>query len=68
MRCQRCGKTMVEAPPTVIYASNPPQWDRIMWCGCGHQENLGRVFGLTAEERMRKEWEEINQPRTYDGG
>lgn len=51
---------MIEKPPTVIYTSNPPQWDRIMWCKCGYTENLGRVMGKTDEEILNDEWERAN--------
>jgi hypothetical protein len=51
---------MVEKQPTMIYASNPPQWDRVLWCGCGHQQDMGRVHGKTAEQAMREEWERAN--------
>ena len=63
MRCPRCGSAMVERPPTVIYTSNPPQWDSVMWCGCGHQENRGRVYGRTVEESLRDQWEMANRVR-----
>jgi len=66
MKCPKCGSNMVEKPPSVIYASNPPQWDRVMWCGCGYQENMGRVHGTTPEQALRDEWERAQhggQPR-----
>lgn len=59
--CPRCGSRMVEKPPSVIYTSNPPQWDKIMWCGCGYTESRGRVRGKTIEESMQSEWEKINE-------
>lgn len=54
---------MIEKSPTVIYTTNPPQWDRVMWCGCGHQENLGRVYGQTESESIREQWEAANGKR-----
>jgi len=60
MKCPRCGSVMVEKQPTMIYASYPPQWDRVLWCGCGHQQDMGRVHGKTAEQAMREEWERAN--------
>jgi len=60
--CPRCGKLMVQKPPDRLYLSNPPQWDCIMWCGCGYQENLGRVQGMTEEESLRDQWESLNSP------
>ncbi len=51
---------MVEMPPTVIYPTNPPQWDSVMWCGCGHQESRGRVYAPSAEQSLRSEWEKAN--------
>lgn len=60
MKCPRCGSTMVEKPPTMIYASNPPQWDRVLWCGCGHQQDMGRVHGKTAEQSLLEAWERAN--------
>ena len=60
-KCPRCGSYMIEKPPTVIYTSNPPQWDRVLWCGCGHQESRGRVYGKTEDETLRDEWEARNR-------
>lgn len=60
MKCPRCGSVMVEKPPTMFYASNPPQWDRVMWCGCGHQQDMGRVRGKTPEDSLREQWERAN--------
>jgi len=59
-KCPQCGSYMVEKPPTVIYCSYPPQWDSVMWCGCGYQEYRGRVYGKTPEQSLRDEWETIN--------
>ena len=56
---------MVEKPPTVIYASNPPQWDSVMWCACGHTENRGRVYGQTQEQMMREQWKRANTTMIY---
>jgi len=61
MNCPRCGSVMVEKPPTVIYHSNPPQWDSVMWCGCGYTENMGRVRGTTQEERLIDDWKRANK-------
>ena len=60
MKCPRCGRKMIEKPPTMIYTTNPPQWDRVMWCGCGHTENLGRVHGKSAEQNLMDEWKRRN--------
>lgn len=60
MNCPRCGSVMVEKPPTLIFCSNPPQWDRVLWCGCGHQQDMGRVYGKTAEQSLREQWERAN--------
>ena len=60
-QCPRCGKTMVEKAPTVIYTTDPPQWDSVMWCGCGYSENRGRVWGKTPEQSLQEEWEHINK-------
>ena len=60
MNCPKCGSVMVERPPTMIYASSPPQWDSVMWCGCGYEQNMGRVRGKTAEETLREKWERAN--------
>lgn len=60
-KCPRCGSVMVEKNPTIIYNSNPPQWDRVLWCGCGHQESRGRVSEKTAEEYLREAWEAAQQ-------
>lgn len=59
-KCPRCGSNMVEIPPTVIYASNPPQWDSVMWCACGHSENRGRVRGQIPEQMLRDQWGRAN--------
>ena len=58
--CPRCGANMIEKPPAIIYLSEPPQWDRVMWCGCGYQENLGRVIAPTQEENLRDKWGQAN--------
>lgn len=58
--CPRCGKIMVEKPPSVIYTSDPPQWDSVLWCGCGYQENRGRVWGKAPERQLHDEWKERN--------
>lgn len=60
MKCPRCGSNMVEKPPTVIYPTNPPQWNSVMWCACGHQEGRGRVYAPTAEQSLRSGWERAN--------
>jgi len=60
MNCPRCGKIMVEKPPTVIYSSNPPQWDVVMWCGCGYEEYHGRKSAKTEEETLKELWERAN--------
>ena len=51
---------MVEKSPKVIYTSNPPQWDSILWCGCGHEENRGRVRGKSYNQLLREKWERAN--------
>jgi hypothetical protein len=58
---------MVEKPPSVIYASNPPQWDRVMWCACGHTENLGRTHGESAQDSLLAEWKRMNPDKTGEG-
>ena len=60
-KCPRCGKNMVEKPPTVIYTSNPPQWDSVLWCACGHTESRGRVYGRSLEQFLRDELERANE-------
>lgn len=65
--CPKCGKIMVEKPPTEILTSYPPQWRCIMWCGCGYTEDRGLVRGKTAEESMQDEWERINGIRRKAG-
>lgn len=62
MTCPRCGRQMVHQPPSCMYASNPPQWDDVVWCGCGYTEDRGRVSGMTAEEALRAAWEAANAP------
>lgn len=52
---------MVEKPPTVIYASNPPQWDSVVWCACGYSENRGRVRERTQEQMLHEQWKDANQ-------
>jgi len=52
---------MVEKPPTVIYTTHPPQWDKIMWCGCGYEKNMGREWGKTEGEILREKWKEANK-------
>jgi hypothetical protein len=64
-KCPRCGSNMVEKPPTMIYASYPPQWDSVMWCACGHQENRGRVRGKTSEQMLRDDWDRANSSRNF---
>lgn len=49
MKCPRCGSVMVEKQPTMIYASYPPQWDRVLWCGCGHQQDLNELLDLNQQ-------------------
>lgn len=51
---------MVEKTPVIIYPTNPPQYDLIMWCGCGHTENRGRVFDKTTDEQLYDLWKLIN--------
>lgn len=53
---------MVEKYPSVIYTSNPPQWDSVMWCACGHTEYMGRVYGKTDLQLLHDRWESANQP------
>jgi len=52
---------MVEKPPEQIYCSYPPQWDCVMWCGCGHTEDRGRVYGMTYEQFLHNAWKEANR-------
>ena len=59
-RCPRCGSVMIEKPPDRVYTSNPPQWDSVMWCGCGYSENRGRVFAKSQEESLMDEWKRRN--------
>ena len=66
MKCQRCGANMVEKPPSCIYTTNPPQWDSVMWCACGHVENLGRVRGKSAEDTLMDAWRRENSTKTED--
>ena len=70
MKCPRCGSNMVEKPPAVIYTSNPPQWDSVMWCACGYAENRGRVHGRTPEQMLHDQWKDANQMNsaTFMGG
>ena len=63
MKCPRCGSVMIEKPPDIIYTTNPPQWDQIMWCGCGYQENLGRILAKTEHEILMYNWERANKIR-----
>jgi len=58
--CPRCGKQMVQKPPQTIYLTYPAQYDQVMWCGCGHQENRGRVYEKTQEQMLQDEWNRIN--------
>ena len=51
---------MVERPPTIVYATYPPQYDREWWCGCGHTESGGKVFERTIEQELKDQWEIIN--------
>lgn len=60
MKCPICGSNMVEKPPAVIYTSNPPQFDSVMWCACGYAKNKGRVHGKTQEQMMREQWNLAN--------
>ena len=60
-KCPRCGANMVERPPSVIYTSNPPQWDSVWWCACGYQEDRGRVYGKTPDELLKDAWDEANR-------
>jgi hypothetical protein len=59
-KCPNCGSNMVEKPPVMIYPSNPPQYDSVMWCGCGYTENRGRVFDKTSDEQLYDLWKRIN--------
>jgi hypothetical protein len=52
---------MVEKPPEQIYCSYPPQWDSVMWCGCGYTEDRGRVYGMTYEQFLHNAWKEANR-------
>jgi len=51
---------MVQKPPQTIYLTYPAQYDQVMWCGCGYQENRGRVYEKTQEQRLQDEWNRIN--------
>jgi len=52
---------MVEKAPSMVYLTNPPQWDSVMWCSCGYAENLGRVYGKTADQYLQEKWERANK-------
>lgn len=59
-KCPHCGSNMIEKSPTIIYPTNPPQYDLVMWCGCGHTENRGRAFAKTENEKLYEQWKRIN--------
>jgi len=60
VKCPICDSVMVEKPPTIFYTTNPAQYDKVMWCGCGYQENCGRVYCETVEDTLRRKWERAN--------
>ena len=62
--CPRCGRYMIEKRGSIVYLSYPAQYDLMWWCGCGHQEYAGRVFGKTEQQLCQEEWDKIN--RSYN--
>lgn len=58
--CPNCGKLMIETMGNNVLASNPPQYEIILWCGCGYRESRGYHRGISQEEMRRNEWERIN--------
>jgi len=61
MQCPRCGSQMVEHPPGKIYMTDPPQYRRIMYCGCGYSEDQGVVFDRPVREQLHEKWKEANR-------
>ena len=59
-KCPNCGSNMVEKSPVMFYPTNPPQYDSVMWCGCGYTENRGRVYDKTEDEQLYDLWKRIN--------
>ena len=60
MKCPRCGSNMIEKKPSVIYLTNPPQRDSVLWCACGHSEDRGRVYERSSESRLLDDWKIAN--------
>jgi len=55
--CPCCGKIMVEDTGSIIYPTNPPQYDLKYRCfGCGYTENTGRVYAKTRQEKLEEDW------------
>ena len=65
-KCPRCGSNIFEKFPDNIYATYPPQCDRILWCSCGYSENSGTVYGKTSSEILMDRWRKANKPRSGD--
>jgi hypothetical protein len=61
IKCLKCGKNMIEKSPNIVFLTDPPQWDKIMWCACGYTENLGRVYEKTEKQILHERWKEANK-------
>ena len=58
--CPKCGSKMIKTTGPNIRASYPPQYEIIMWCGCGVRESRGWQSGRTIEEVNMDEWKRLN--------
>lgn len=62
MKCPLCNSNMVEKPPEEISNSNPRYYRKIMWCGCGYQEDCGVASSPSPVDNLRERWEQVNNP------
>ena len=58
--CPKCSAKMIETTGPYVRASNPPQHELIMWCGCGYSESRGWKSAYTTEHVRMEEWKRLN--------
>jgi hypothetical protein len=58
--CPKCSAKMIETTGPSIKLSHPPQYEVVMWCGCGYSESRGWKRAYTTEEIKMYQWKKLN--------
>jgi len=62
--CPKCSAKMIETTGPCVrglrFYHHPPQYEIIMWCGCGYSEHVGWKKAYTTEYVRMEEWKRLN--------